>query len=96
MMTGILILACWVTLGLYWNISARLVKSAAAKQDSADRLARMPVWLGFMLLLAAWIWPAGPVMVKRSGLSGAVGLTICASGLALAIWSRKVLGAEWS
>jgi len=93
---GILILSCWVSLGLYWNISARSIKSAAERQNSAARLARMPVWLGFVLFVAAWVYPVGPVVVRRTAFSDSVAVAICALGLFVAIWSRKVLGAEWS
>lgn len=96
MPAGILILACWVSLGLYWNLSARSIKSAAERQSPAARLARMPVWLGFALFLAAWVRPFGPVAIRRTTVSDSLGVTICALGLSVAIWSRKVLGAEWS
>jgi protein-S-isoprenylcysteine O-methyltransferase Ste14 len=86
-LAGILILACWVLLGLYWNISARSIKSAAEQQSFAARLARLPVWLGFALFIVAWAHPFGPVVIRRTALSDSV---------AVAIWSRKVLGAEWS
>jgi len=96
MLAGILILACWVSLGLYWNISARSIKSAAEQQSFASRLARMPVWLGFVLFIAAWVYPMGPVAIRRTVFSDSVAVAICALGLFVAIWSRKVLGAEWS
>jgi len=96
MLTGIAILACWVSVALYWNISARSVKSAAEKQSSGARLARMPVWLGFLLFLAAWIYPAGMVVIRRTVLSESIGVAICALGSLVCIWSRKTLGAEWS
>lgn len=96
MLAGILILACWVSLGVYWNISARGIKSAAQEQTFADRLARMPVWLGFVLFLAAWVYPVGPITIRRTVFSDSVGVAICAVGLFVAIWSRKVLGVEWS
>ena len=96
MPAGILILACWVSLGLYWNLSARSIKSAAEQQNFAARLARMPVWLGFVLFVAAWVHPFGPVAIRRRVLSDSVAVAICALGLVVAIWSRKVLGAEWS
>ena len=96
MPTGILILACWVALAGYWNLSARSVKSAAEPQDFAGRLARMPVWLGFVLLLAAWVFPFGPMVIRRTVSSDSVAVAICALGLLLAIWSRKMLGADWS
>jgi len=95
MLAGIVILACWLSVALYWNISARSVKPAAEEQGFADRLARMPVWLGFVLLLVTWVYPAGVVM-RRTVLSDSVVVAICALGALLAIWSRKMLGAEWS
>ena len=39
MLPGLLILACWVLLILYWNISARSSKPAAERQSLAGRLA---------------------------------------------------------
>jgi len=96
MLAGILILVCWVALGMYWNISARSIKSTAEPQDPAARLARMPVWLGFVLLLAAWVHPFGPAVIRRTIFSDSAGVGICVLGLLVAIWSRKVLGAEWS
>jgi len=35
MPAGILILACWVSLTVYWNISARSIKSAAEQQEGS-------------------------------------------------------------
>jgi len=48
MPAGVLILVCWVSLGVYWNIRARSIKSAAEQQNLAARLARMPVCVGFV------------------------------------------------
>ncbi|MGO9239500.1 MAG: methyltransferase family protein [Bryobacteraceae bacterium] len=96
MLTGILILACWVSLGLYWNISARSVKFAAERQNSLARLARMPVWLGFLLFIAACVHPFGPVAIRRTVFSDSIAVAVCVLGLFVAVWSRKVLGAEWS
>jgi protein-S-isoprenylcysteine O-methyltransferase Ste14 len=96
MPTGIIILACWVSVVLYWKISSRAVKSALEKQDFNDRFARMPVWLGFVLFLIAWVYPVGPVLMRRTVFSDWVAVAICALGAFVAIWSRKTLGAEWS
>src|SRR5208283_1416428 len=96
MRTGILILACWVALSVYWNLSARSVKSAAEQQKFSDRLARMPVWVGFVLFVAAWVHPFGPIAIRRTVVSDSVGVAVCMLGLFVAIWSRKALGAEWS
>jgi protein-S-isoprenylcysteine O-methyltransferase Ste14 len=96
MLTEIVILACWVSLALYWNISARSVKSAVEGQSFVARLARMPVWLGFILFIAAGVHPVGMVVIRRTVLSDSVAVAICALGVFVAIWSRKTLGAEWS
>ena len=96
MLTGLLILGCWVLLVVYWNISARSVKPVAESQSSAARLARMPVWMGFVLLFAAWVHPFGQVVVRRTAFSDSLGVAVCVLGLLLAIWSRKVLGTDWS
>lgn len=95
MLAGILILVCWVLLIGYWNISASAVKSAAEPQSFIARLARMPVWLGFLLFIAAWAHPFGIVVIRRSVFSDSAGVAICAGGLFVAIWSRKTLGTEW-
>ena len=96
MLTGIVILACWVSVALYWNISARSIKSTAERQNFVARLARMPVWLGFVLFIVAWVYPVGTVVMRRTVLSDSVAIAICALGSFLAIWSRKTLGTEWS
>lgn len=96
MLTGLLILACWLAVALYWNISARSIKPAAEQQNLSNKLARIPVWLGFLLFLAAGVYPAGMVVIRRSPLSDSVAVAICVLGVLLAVWSRKTLGAEWS
>ncbi len=96
MRAGVLILACWVSLAVYWNISAGSIKPAVEQQNLAARLARMPVWLGFVLFIAAWGHPFGPIVIRRTFLSDSIGVAICMMGLFVAICSRKALGAEWS
>jgi protein-S-isoprenylcysteine O-methyltransferase Ste14 len=81
---------------VYWNISARSIKPVAEQQNLTAKLARTPIWLGFVLLLAAWVYPFGPVAIGRTVFSDSIGVAICVLGLLLAIWSRKVLGADWS
>ncbi len=59
-------------------------------------MARIPVWLGFILLLAGWAPWFGLIVLRRTAVSDSAGVAICALGLLVAIWSRKALGAEWS
>jgi protein-S-isoprenylcysteine O-methyltransferase Ste14 len=56
----------------------------------------MPVWLGFVLFIVAWVYAIGTVVMRRTVLSDSVAVAICALGSVVAIWSRKTLGAEWS
>ena len=96
MFTGIPILACWVFLAVYWNISARSVKPTAEGQDWSGRLARIPIWLGYILLIIVWVYPFGMVAIPRTAVSGSLAVAICALGLLVSIWSRRALGNEWS
>jgi protein-S-isoprenylcysteine O-methyltransferase Ste14 len=96
MLPGLLILACWVLLILYWNISARSSKPAAERQSWASRFARLPVWLGYILLVAAWVHPFGMVVIPHTVIAEYLGVAICAIGLFAVIWSRKTLGDDWS
>ena len=96
MLPGVLILACWVLLILYWNISARSSKPVAERQRWSGRLARVPVWLGYVLLVAAWVHPMGMPVIPHTVIAEYLGVAICAAGLLAAIWSRKTLGSDWS
>ena len=96
MLPGLVIAACWVALVANWNISGRGVKPAAERQDWQGRLARLPVWLGYIALLVAGVYPLGPRLIPRTDLTEWLGVGICALGLILAGWARKTLGAEWS
>ena len=96
LLTGIWILACWVFLSVYWNISARSIKPTAKGQDWSGRLARMPIWLGYIVLIVIWAYPFGLVAIRRTAVSESLAVAICALGLLVSIWSRTALGSEWS
>jgi protein-S-isoprenylcysteine O-methyltransferase Ste14 len=96
MIPGLTILACWVALVLYWRISERGVKAAAERQGWQGRLARLPVWLGYIALLVGGVYPLGPRLFAKEDWSAWLGAEICALGLFLAVWARKTLGVEWS
>ncbi len=96
MLAGLSIVACWVVLILYWNLSARSAKVAEERQSWAGRLARMPVWLGYLLLIVAGVHPFGMVVIPHTVIAQWIGVAICALGLLAAIWSRRTLGDDWS
>jgi protein-S-isoprenylcysteine O-methyltransferase Ste14 len=93
----ILVFACWFGLSLYWKLSARKTKPAAHTQAIRSRLARFPVWLGFLLLTAAGVCPSWGA-IRGSNLAAAawIGIMLCAIGMVFAIWSRRTLGDDWS
>jgi protein-S-isoprenylcysteine O-methyltransferase Ste14 len=93
---GLSIVACWIVLVVYWNVSARSIKPAAELQSSAGRLARMPLWLGYILFGVAAAHPFGRVVIAHTATAEWLGVTICALGLCAAIWSRKMLADNWS
>jgi len=96
MLPGLLIVACWVVLVLYWNISARSTKPTVERQSWTGRLARVPVWLGYILFVVAGVHPFGIVVVPHTVVAEYLGVAICAAGLCAAIWSRRMLGGDWS
>lgn len=56
----------------------------------------MPIWLGYILLCAAWVFPIGKAVLRQSVIAELSGVSICAMGLITSIWSRKTLGDNWS
>lgn len=91
-----MILACWIVLVVYWRISGRSTKPAAERQDWLGRWMRLPVWLGYIALVVAGMYPLGPLLIAPTALAEASGVAICALGLMAAIWARRTLGSEWS
>jgi len=96
MIPQLTIAAFWVVLVVYWSISAGSIKPAAERQDWRERLARLPVWLGYISLVVAAAYPLGPLLIAHTSLAEALGVILCALGLIAAIWARKTLGKEWS
>jgi protein-S-isoprenylcysteine O-methyltransferase Ste14 len=93
----ILIFACWFGLSLYWKLSARKAKPAVQTQAVKNRLARFPVWLGFLLLTAAGVCPSWEAMrVANLPAAAWLGVILCASGMVFAVWARRALGDDWS
>jgi protein-S-isoprenylcysteine O-methyltransferase Ste14 len=96
------IAVCWAVFLLYWGASATHVKRDVRPPG--------PLWISVVwrvLLALAVIFavrvPSLRDAVRRvdrytASLSvlGLLGVVLCASGVAFAIWARKTLGANWS
>jgi protein-S-isoprenylcysteine O-methyltransferase Ste14 len=96
-MPRVLIAFCWVALILYWTRSAGTAKPAVEEQSAESRAERYCVWLAFLLMLVAGIFPHLAALPGRRAREAAwAGVAVCAAALAFAIWARRTLGAEWS
>lgn len=93
--------ACWLAVIGYWLWSARRVKAPKRTESLAKRF--LAHWLPLIvavLLLGPGEWFGHSLLreqfVPHTTLVYSIGLALCIAGAALAIWSRFILGANWS
>jgi protein-S-isoprenylcysteine O-methyltransferase Ste14 len=91
----------WALLLLYWLWSARTAKRSALHEPLWQRL--LLYWLPLVaavLLLGPGEWFGRSLLreqfVPHSFAAQTCGLVLCLAGAGLAIWSRRVLGTNWS
>ncbi len=92
---------CWWSVLGYWLFSARFAKSSSRTESPIKRA--LAYWLPLsvaLLLLGPGEWFGHGLLreqfVPHSTPVYAIGLALCAAGAALAIWSRHLLGRNWS
>lgn len=89
----------WIVFLIYWIISAWKLKATKRRESPAQRLGHLlPLVVAYFLLFnsfAGFGWLAIR-LVPFSTPAGATGLALTVAGVALAIWSRWHLGANWS
>jgi len=89
----------WLVLLAYWLFGALKAKPARQRESTAASLLRTALTVSVFLFLfspvarAGWF---GARFIPRSGATSLSGLVLTAAGVALAIWSRYVLGQNWS
>lgn len=90
---------CWLVFVSVWLVASAWTKRTVYRESAGER-ARY--WL---LLVIAYVlltqgrrfpYPFGLVLVPQTASSGWIGMILCSSGLALAIWARIVIGRNWS
>lgn len=98
---GIGLKVCWFAIAAYWLWAYRHNKVPEQTEPLAKRLAAY--WLPFvvaLLLLGPGEWFGHSLLrqqfVPHTTLVYSIGLGLCVSGAALAIWSRYLLGRNWS
>jgi len=96
---GMIIDLCWLTLGVYWLITAADTKKVAVNENPGLRVVRLAIIAALVVLLRTdWlrIGPLGQRFVPRAAWITWVGISLTAAGVALAIWARWRLGRNWS
>jgi protein-S-isoprenylcysteine O-methyltransferase Ste14 len=94
-------LACdiWMVLCIYWTLSALRTKPAKSRESVGQQLGYLfPLTFGFTLLFnsrAHYSW-LGMRFAPDTIVVGVTGVILTAAGVALAMWSRSVLGENWS
>jgi protein-S-isoprenylcysteine O-methyltransferase Ste14 len=91
--------ACWWILALLWLALRFLAKPTAYRQSIFGRLVpNLGIVLGFLLVYAGHLsfGLLGRRIIPHTAAWGLAGATICAAGVALAIWARWILGRNWS
>ena len=91
--------ALWFLFGLYWLISAFKLKKTKQRETWQERLRYvLPLLVAFYLLSRHWArygW-LGTRFVPASESVALIGVLLTAAGVAIAIWARWHLGANWS
>jgi len=85
----------WVAFSLYWEVAAKNASAAKHSESRASRALHVVLANIAILLAIAPIRGLGRFL-PVSNLVIVVGLAIEAAGLFLTIWSRRVLGRNWS
>jgi len=91
--------ALWILFGLYWLISAFKVKKIKQRATWSQRLSYvLPLLAAFFLLArpeARYGWLGARFVPATPGVAR-LGVLLTAAGVAVALWARWHLGANWS
>lgn len=96
--TGITIF-CWAVLITYWFINAQKIKAAAQTQSRISRYLYLLVMVSGYVIVYARVFAIGILsyrIIPKNDVTGIIGLAVCISGVAFAIWARRTLGTNWS
>ena len=95
-----LIGALWLVLGAYWAVAAIGVKRSVGGRQRI-RTSALRLGLIVLVLLAVRLSPlrhmiqSVQVRIPNGGITGVVGVALCALGVGLAIWARAHIGRNW-
>jgi protein-S-isoprenylcysteine O-methyltransferase Ste14 len=95
---GVVILTCWIILLSYWTICAFFQKETKEKPTLKSRMFYSSVLLfSYLLLLFSYKFLIfNYVLIRTSLVINIVSVFLSLVGLIICIYSRKVLGSNWS
>jgi protein-S-isoprenylcysteine O-methyltransferase Ste14 len=96
--TGVVILTCWIILLLYWTICAFFQKETKEKPTLKSRMFYSLVLLvSYLLLLFSYKFSfLNYILIRTSLAINVVSIFLALGGLIICLYSRKVLGSNWS
>jgi protein-S-isoprenylcysteine O-methyltransferase Ste14 len=86
----------WALWAIYWGVAGRSAKTTRWQESWRSQfLHQGPLVLAAALLAAPHLWPP-PLNGRFLPAADALGLLVVVLGLALAVWARRHIGANWS
>jgi protein-S-isoprenylcysteine O-methyltransferase Ste14 len=85
----------WLILILYWTAHAFGNKKSLYKQSVRSRLLYLVITAGFIYTIVS-INRLHIRLVPITLTTQVAGIVLCAAGIVLAIWARRILGTNWS
>jgi len=89
-------IAMWCVIEIYWDVAAKSAAPAESSESRASRRVHLALIAAAQLLLFLPVYGLRQRWLPFSAAVTAVGLTLNALGLVLAIWARRCLGRFWS
>jgi protein-S-isoprenylcysteine O-methyltransferase Ste14 len=93
MMAAIVIISIF---SIYWSLEAKNGKPAASSESKLSRMFHLTILNGGLLLLILAVPGLRQRILPASPAFAWAGLAMELAGFALAVWARRVLGANWS
>lgn len=94
-----IISGCWVVFWVYWSLNPRWLHASKLQASLIFTIINTALfYIGFALVLLGRV-VIGPLALRLTSDAipvEIVGTTLVIAGVALAIWSRRVLGVNWS
>ncbi len=93
-----IVIACWWIFLVVWVVNAARTKATAEKQSAADMMAhRVPVGLGWWLLIVPKLGPdMDRQVLPHTPFLAMTSVVLCVCGLIFTIWARQTLAGNWS